>query len=321
MVKYLILIVLVVSGQALFGQGAADSSGATDTGRVLPKPGRPAIVTQTRLLPSDSLSLPDSTLPNTRRDTIAVAAGKFWQADSFLYTHHPYYSFTNPVQQPVSIRQWQGKDAIFYSLIGLLIFFALIKNGFYRYIQDLLKIFFRTTVRQRQIKDQLVQNPLPSLLLNVFFLLSIGMFIALMLQHFQLGLQYNFWMLFLYCVLALMVIYGLKFMVLKFMGWILQATDAADAYIFIVFTTNKIIGIALLPFLMIIAFAYGTVSQMAATLAVFLVGGLFVYRYFLSYVSIHRQIRIRFFHFLLYLCAFEIAPLLLINKLLFTFLS
>ena len=60
---------------------------------------------------------------------------------------------------------------------------------------------------------------------------------------------------------------------------------------------------------------------MAVTLSVTLVLGLLAYRYFLSYVSIHRQIKINFFHFLLYLCAFEIAPLLLINKLLFTVLS
>jgi hypothetical protein len=46
-----------------------------------------------------------------------------------------------------------------------------------------------------------------------------------------------------------------------------------------------------------------------------------VYRYFLSYVTIHRQIRINFLHFIIYLAAFEIAPLLLINKLLLTILG
>jgi hypothetical protein len=260
-------------------------------------------------------------MSNTRRDTIVVAKANFLQADSFLYTGHPYFRFTHPTRYTISVRQWQGKEAIFYSLIGLLIFFALIKNSFQRYIQDLFKIFFRTTVRQRQIKDQLVQSPLPSLLLNIFFTLSIGMFVALLIQYFGLGRQFGFWMLFLYCVGGLVAIYAMKFLALKFMGWILQVSEAVDAYIFIVFTANKILGIALLPFVILLAFSYGIVCQVSVTLGIMLALGLLAYRYFLSYISVHRQIKINFFHFLVYLCAFEIAPLLLINKLLFTVLS
>jgi hypothetical protein len=89
----------------------------------------------------------------------------------------------------------------------------------------------------------------------------------------------------------------------------------------VVFTTNKVMGISILPFLIVMAFSYGIISQAALNLGIGLVAALFVYRYFLSYVSIHRMVRISFFHFMLYFCAFEIAPLLLINKLLVRFLS
>jgi hypothetical protein len=116
-------------------------------------------------------------------------------------------------------------------------------------------------------------------------------------------------------------VYTIKFISLKLVGWIFQVSEAANAYIFIVFTTNKIMGIALLPFLVILAFTYGFITQAAMNLAVLVVVVLFAYRYFLSYVSIHRQIRINFFHFLLYLMAFELVPLLLINKLLFSLLG
>jgi hypothetical protein len=315
MIKYLVLIWIILSGQEMLAQTAQDSLPVADTTQ------RSPIVNRNIRAAAPAVFEADSTLPNTRRNRITVPRENFWQADSFLYTHHPYYNFTNATRRSISNRQWQGKEAIFYSLVGLLIFFALVKNGFYRYIQDLLKIFFRTTVRQRQIKEQLVQSPLPSLLLNIFFLLSLGMFLALLIQHWGFGRHYNFWLLFLYCVVGLIAIYTVKYSVLKFIGWVLQVPEATEAYIFIVFATNKIIGIALLPFLIMLAFAYGVVNQVAVTAGISVIIGLFAYRYFLSYVSIHRQIKISFFHFLLYLCAFEIAPLLLINKLLFTFLS
>ncbi|MES2881132.1 MAG: DUF4271 domain-containing protein, partial [Bacteroidota bacterium] len=231
------------------------------------------------------------------------------------------YQFTNAGRYKISVRQWQGKEGVFYSLLALLIFFALIKNGFYRYLQDLLKTFFRTSVRQRQVKDQMLQSPLPSLLLNIFFLLSTGMFLALLLQHYGLGVQFNFWLLFLYCGAALALMYLAKFLVLKVMGWVFGASEAADTYIFVVFSANKIIGIALLPVVVIIGFNTGGINQIAVAFGAIMILGLFAYRYFLSFVSVHHQVNIGFFHFLVYLAVFEISPLLLINKLLFGFLS
>jgi hypothetical protein len=241
--------------------------------------------------------------------------------DTSILSINPFFKFTDPLRYSITIKKWQGKEAIFYSMIALLVFFALVKNGFSRYMSDLFKTYFRTGIHQKQTKDQLLQNPLPSLLLNLFFVLSIGMFLALLLQYFRLGLDFNFWWLYLYCVLALIGIYAIKFISLKFVGWIFQVSESTDTYIFIVFTTNKIIGIALLPFLVMLAFTYGVINQASMSLSIMAVFALLVYRFFLSYISIRRQIRVRFFHFLIYLLAFEVVPLLLINKLLFSFLG
>jgi hypothetical protein len=288
-----------------------------DTAAALP-PVRKPVVRRPFVRKVDSTLIRDSLArmairPASPRKPVAI--------DTLVFTQHPFYSFTNPIRHSVTLKQWHGKEAIFYSIIALLLFFAVIRNGFNRYIQDLFKIFFRTTVNQRQVKEQLLQSPLPSFFLNIFFLLSIGMFLALLLQYFKLGTEYNFWLLFVYCILGLMGIYALKFVSLKLLGWIFQVSEAADAYIFIVFTTNKVIGIALLPFLVLLAFTYGTINQAAMSLSIFLVIGLLAYRFFLSYLSVYRQVRINFFHFLLYLCAFELVPLLLINKLLFSLLG
>jgi len=321
MLKYLLLIGLILPGLNLWAQEVNDSIPKTDT-VVTRVPPKRVIAPAIAPIPgrADTATIPEVFLPNTRRDTM-WAAQSGYISDSSKFKNHPYFQFTNPTRHFISIRQWEGKEAIFYTLIGLLIFFAIIKNSFYRYIQDLFKIFFRTSVRQRQIKEQLVSSPLPSLLLNIFFLFSVGMFVALVLQDVGMGTQYNFWILLVYCIAALAAIYGAKFIVMKFLGWILQSSEASDGYIFIVFTTNKILGIALLPFIIMLAFTNGTFSEVALILGVGILVGLFVYRYFLSYITIHRQIKINFLHFLIYLVAFEIAPLLLINKLLLTILG
>ena len=123
-----------------------------------------------------------------------------------------------------------------------------------------------------------------------------------------------------YCAIGVGVIYGGKFLLLKFFGWVFQQPDATDTYIFVVFSTNKILGIIFLPFIILLAFTYGAFNAAAVTLSIIVLVGMFLYRFFLSFISLNRAVNIDFFHFLLYLTAFEIVPLLLINKLLFTIL-
>lgn len=239
--------------------------------------------------------------------------------DTSIYNRNPFLRFTNPTRLLVSERKWDGKEDFFYAIAALLLFFAFIKNTFSRYQDDLLKVFLRTTLKQRQTREQLMNAPLPSLLYNILYALSAGLFITLLFYHFGLGTHYDFWMLFAYCIAGLLIIYGAKFITLKICGWMLRVSEATDTYIFIVFTTNKIIGILLLPFIIGLAFISGQFYEALLFLSLFALATLFVYRFYLSYVSIRKGIRIHFFHFVLYLLAFEIAPLLLINKLLVRF--
>ncbi|HEU0065100.1 MAG TPA: DUF4271 domain-containing protein [Flavisolibacter sp.] len=319
--KCILIFVLLVIGNCALGQ--------TDSYVVTP-PDTTVHVIAIKPAPKKHRIKRDSTLLHLQRLDTSVKKSVYTlpsfsffdtHSDSFLFTQHPYFSFTNPIHYSITVKQWQGKELIFYTLIGLLIFFSLIKNGSSRYMMDLFQTFFRTSPRQRQLRDQLVQSPLPSLLLNIFFLLSAGMFLALLLQYFRLGIQFNFWLLFLYCFLGLIAIYAVKYISLKFFGWIFQISSIVDTYIFIVFSTNKVIGIFLLPFLVILSFTDGLFNQVAITLGITMVCILYVYRYFLSYVSVQHQLKISFFHFALYFTAFEIAPLLLINKLLFRILA
>ena len=265
---------------------------------------------------------PVNTLPNlSLLDSIKPFLQYSFTNDSFLYRKRLFFSFTDPVRYTVSEKQWEGKENIFYSIIALLICFALIKNNFSRYLTDVFSSYFRTTIRQKQIKEQLLQSPLPSLLFNSFFVISTAVFLSLLLEHFHPAMQFSFWLLAFYIALGLIILYAGKFVLLKFVGWVFQLTEAVNTYIFVVFSTNKVMGIALLPFSVMLAFSYGLVNEIAVTLSLIVIGLLFVYRYFLSYLSINRTVQINLFHFLLYLCAFEILPLLLINKLLLRFVS
>lgn len=285
---------------------------------------------------SDSIfsTIPDSLLsdfgplsiqPDTalRRDTfqlppLVVQPARF---DSLVWSRHPFIAFHDPVRLRESVHRPGGKESLFYTVMGLLLLLAIARSGFPRYLADLFRLFFRANLRQRQAKEQLQQSPVPSLYMNVLYFGVGALFLYLVFQRFGLGGGWGFWPLFGYTAAGLAALYLGKFLVLRLVGWIFRVPAAAEAYVFIVFTANKILAMLLLPFVVLLAFTDGTLNQVALTLALTLAGGVFAYRYFVSYTTVQRQVRMPFFHFLLYLLAFEIVPLLLINKVLFRVLG
>jgi hypothetical protein len=239
-----------------------------------------------------------------------------------ILEHHPYFGFNGPIASgtDAKLKQFNGKDRLFYLLVFILILFALIRRAFPKYFSDLFRLFFRTTIKQRQIREQLMQTPLPSILLNGFFVISAGLYISFLFQYFAVDPTGNFWTLYLYCCLALSGIYLVKFIALKLAGWLFNTPQAANAYIFVVFIINKMIGILLLPFLVLLAFSEGNIYLAAMTLSWCLVAGLLLYRFILTYGALRNQVRVNIFHFFLYLIAFEVVPLLLIYKALISYL-
>ncbi len=235
-----------------------------------------------------------------------------WQ----IMQHHLYFGFNAPFTSIVKpdIKQFKGKEALFYVLVFLFIIYGLLRRAFPKYFSDLFRLFFRTTLKQRQIRDQLMQTPLPSLLLNGFFVICGGLYATFLLQYFNIIDNENFWLMFLYSCVGLSFAYLMKFIGLKISGWLFNVEEAANSYIFIVFIVNKMIGILLLPILVVLAFAFGNVYAGGITISWCLIAVLFLYRFILTYAAIHNQVSVNPFHFFLYLCAFEIAPLLLIYK-------
>jgi hypothetical protein len=203
--------------------------------------------------------------------------------------------------------------------VAMVLVFALLKLFFGKYLTDLFRVFFRTTMKQRQIREQLMQTPLPSLLFNFFFIACTGLYINLVLQHYQVKLVSHFWLQYLYCAIGLAVIYTGKFIGLKICGWLFNMQSATESYLFIVFIINKVIGIFLLPFVVMLGFSNGIMVDAALMLSWCGIAVLLLYRFILGFTMVRNEVRFNLFHFFLYLCAFEIAPLLLIYRLLLLF--
>jgi hypothetical protein len=211
---------------------------------------------------------------------------------------------------------FQGKEYLFYYLIFLLILFGFLRRAFAKYFYDLFRVFFKTTLKQRQTQEQLLQSSLASVFMNSFFVLSAGLYVNFLLQYFHLVISENFWLQYVYCIGALAAIYLVKFIGLKITGWLFNVNNTTDSYIFIVFIINKMLGIFLLPFLLLLAFANDPLYSYAMFISWIGLGLLLIYRFILSYSAVRKEVKLNSFHFILYILGFEVIPLLLIYKLL-----
>lgn len=259
-------------------------------------------------------------IKDTIQAAIAIRSSRLKQ-DDFLLTQkilqsHPYFNFKDAATFPPYTKKINppGKEIYFYGIAALLIIFAILKAGFEKYFSDLMHLFFRRSLKQRQLKQQVIQNSLPSLLFNLFFIIIAGFYAALVINTFLPYPEFTFWELFAGSIIVISCIYVSKYFILKFIGWAFRITKLTDNYIFLIFLVNKIIALVLLPLIVIIALSNKQLSTVAWTLSWVFITGVMIYRYISAASLVRKENSIGFFHFLLYVCAFEVLPTIVLYK-------
>lgn len=226
-----------------------------------------------------------------------------------------------PASLAVQQRNTKSKDTFFYLLACMVLLLAFLKYFYSRYFYNLFSVFFNTSLRQSQITDQLLQAKLASFLFNIFFVISSGIYVYVLLAHYKLIHTGNDWLIIISSIALMGLIYFIKFCTLKFTGWITGLGEAIDIYIFVIFLINKIVGIFLVPVIIILAFSELQIVNVIAIISLLSIGIFLLLRFFRSYGLIQNRLKISKFHFLLYITGLEILPLLLIYKGLMVYLT
>jgi hypothetical protein len=305
-------------------QNPAPKRTGTDTAhRVIRKPVVKKDSTHTVIHKVDSATLAKDTA-KLKTDSLAVAAPpkvlpptpyeiylkELARKNDFLKPGRPRFADTNPV------RQYKDLDWLIYLMSGVLLLLSIIRLSYRKYFADLFRAFLNPTLSQRQLKDQLSQAPFPNFLMNAFFVVALGVYLYLVLFRMQIFPQAEPWLLIPGLIMMVGLIYGAKFIVLRFCGWLFGNSELADAYVFILYLINKVLGILLVPFLVILAFCKPTIADTFLYISIFFIVLLVVYRYIRSYSLVKQYLSFSKLHFFLYLCAFEVAPVLILIKVL-----
>jgi hypothetical protein len=234
---------------------------------------------------------------------------------------HPYLPMqTKPSFRINELRIAPNFDGRFYLIIGMLFYLAFIKVTFPKYFSNVFQLIFQSPIRQKQTREQLQQNNLASLFSNILFILNASIFVSLIAIK-NGWVDLTLYSCIAYSVVGFTTLYLFKFLFLWLSGWLFSQGEAIGNYSFIVFLTNKVMGVFLIPAILLLAFSPLTVQDFAYNSALIIISFLFVYRYLISFSIVRASLKVSAFHFFLYLCTCEVLPMLVLYKLTMDFIS
>lgn len=210
------------------------------------------------------------------------------------------------------------KTSNFYMVLFSILLFGGVRFVNPKYFQNLFKALRSPMLTNQQLKDQMGSAVLVNWAMNIFFAVTAGLYAYLLVGVFSSQRSAVLYpsMLLPVLIAVVMLIYIVKYFVLKFSGWAFNVQSIIDSYLFNVYLVNKVMAIALLPFLVLIAFADTAVVNPIAIMSFIVLGALLLYRYIRSWQVFGAFFKYSRFHFFMYLCASEILPVAVLTKVL-----
>lgn len=231
---------------------------------------------------------------------------------------HPLLTAKPRADVRVKLREFKDKSFDFLAIILLISFVGVFRLANPFYFRNLFRAFRNPTLSTRQLKEQLRQDSAASLTMDLIFCISLGLYLYYTVSHIHNQKMLNNYpviVIILGLILFFILVYLVRFMFLKFTGWVFNISEITDNYTFNVFLINKILGIAIIPFTIILAFGEGPWVQASLFLSFVVIAILFINRYLRSGVVFGYFIKFSKFHFFMYLCASELLPLAVLMKL------
>ncbi len=168
------------------------------------------------------------------------------------------------------------------------------------------------------VKDIKGTDIIPSFLhgafrLEVYFYLTFSVFLFQVLNYFRVGLPYKNFGLYLFSLALVLGYFLLKKFAYRLVGFITEGTAETNEYLFNMNNANRVMGLTLFPFILLIAFFPFEDTTVPLTLGIFAAAILYfllLYRGFI--ILLKKQFSI--FYLFLYFCTLEFLPLVLLYK-------
>lgn len=216
--------------------------------------------------------------------------------------------------QPYRIQDFLYSDWLFYVLLFIVLIFVIIRFFFLKDFSAYLKAFKSLNIARQLCREQELSIPISAVLLNTQFILVFSVFSYFYVVYNKIDLRYSGYQLFIFFIILFGTVYLMKYGVAKIVGFFFPLEKTIELYSFFTFLNLKIAGVVLLPIIFI--FCYVSFKSLLIYITLLLLFA-FVLNIIIQGGIIGREYLLKDkFHFFLYICTLEIAPFMLLVKLL-----
>ncbi len=213
------------------------------------------------------------------------------------------------IQKPADTRS----GFLFWSLLAMMILLALFVTLYRSLIGKIYRAFTNENILKLLQREQAGFISLSYLFLYLLFFISGGVFIFQVAYHYEL-ISFDFNNL-AYCIIGLCGFFMLKHMILKILEFIFPIKKEVKLYNFTILIFSIILGILLVPSNIFIAFVQDSYTYIGLTFGFLTVIAIYLFRYLRGIFIASKFLAFHKFHFFMYICAVEIAPLIILAKL------
>ncbi len=206
------------------------------------------------------------------------------------------------------------QDWVFYILIGLLSLVAGLRVFNLKYVLNNFTALINYPLTTKLYQENNINQRRVSASLHFVYFLSFGLFLYLIFLDFAWS-PLNLTGIRLFIILSgfLLTLYLIRFLLMKLTAFIFERQPLFSQYLFHFSLTNKALGILLLPINLGMAYSSGAAHELILYTGIAFVFSLYFLRLVRTILFILKNV-VLFFYFILYLCAVEILPFLVILK-------
>ncbi len=207
-----------------------------------------------------------------------------------------------------------SKGFLFSLILSIMITLTLLITLLRGILAKGFRAFFNDNILSQLHREHGPVGNMPYLLFYFFFFFNLTAFVWLANSHFQWAKLDGNWKTVGMIALGVLFVFFVKHFLLKVIEIVFPVEKEVRLYNFTIIVFSMILGMFLVPLNTLLAYGPQEMAKPVFYGAVSLIGLIYLYRAFRGILIGARFLSLHKFHFLLYICAIEIAPLVVLWK-------
>lgn len=227
-------------------------------------------------------------------------------------------AFTDRLEQAIETdAERPHREPWVLAVIGLLILFlGIVRASFPTEVLSIIQAFYNDRVLFQVNKEDTLYSSWPFVFLYILFGFAVGLFIYLCNLHYTAISHHNGVERFLGISLFVMALFILKIITTRLLGFIFDLQRIVREYVSILYLSYFNAALVFLPIVLVLSLAPQNHVFWVVPAALVMVLCLFIFRFVKTARNLLRNYPFSKFYLFTYLCCLEIAPILILIKVL-----